>query len=73
MVREIRAISETIVRVKFDSSVVGEPYYLDPDNYVFTGDLEALGVVVFQNDTIDIITTPQKTDCFYELEVIKNA
>lgn len=67
-VRQIRAVSETLVRVQFDAPVTGEPSYLDPDNYVFNEGLEALGVVVFRADTVDVMTTPQETDRFYKLD-----
>jgi len=72
-VREIRAISETLVRVKFAEPITGEPAYLDPDSYVFTDGLEALGVVVYRHDTVDVMTTPQQTDRFYTLEVNPDA
>jgi len=67
-VRQIRAVSETLVRVQFDAPVIGEPSCLDPDSYVFTEGLEALGVVVFRADTVDVMTTPQETDRFYKLD-----
>ncbi len=73
VVREIRAVSETLLRVQFDSPIAGLAPYLDPDNYIFRGRLESIGVALVELDTVDVITTPQETDHFYELEVKSNA
>lgn len=72
-IREIWAVEEETVRVRFDSPIVGLKGYLNPDNYIFTENLEALGVVVVRPDVIEIITTPQKRDQFYTLEIRSDA
>lgn len=72
-VRNIRAVSDTIVRVKFDAPILGKQSCLDPDNYVFSEGLVALGAVVSGYDSVDILTTPQEKDRFYTLEMKSNA
>jgi len=70
---KIGAVSEEIVRVQFDAPIEGIAAYLDPDSYIFTEGLETLGVVVVQPDTVDVLTTPQETDHFYQLKMDHNA
>ncbi len=67
-IQEIRAVRDTLVRVRFDAPVAGETRYLDPDNYSFSEGLQCLGVVVCEPDTVDLITTPQETDRYYTVE-----
>lgn len=69
----ISAVSQTLVKVCFDAPVNDDSNYLNPDHYVFDGGLESLGVVFIKPDTVQIITTPQKTDHFYQLEYKGNA
>ena len=69
---KIGAMSEELVRIQFDAPIKGIAEYLDPDSYLFTEGLEALGVVIVLPDTVEVITTPQETDRFYKLEMDPN-
>jgi hypothetical protein len=68
-IQNIQAISATVVRVQFDAPVDRDPFYLDPDHYCFNEGLEALGVVIYQPNIVDVMTTTQETDKMYRLEM----
>ena len=61
--------SPTTVVVNFESSVVGTPYYLEPNSYKFSNGLETLGVLLVDESVVELQTTPQIRDVAYDLEV----
>lgn len=72
MVKEITPVSSLLLRVKFGSQIKGKPAFLDPDNYSFTEGLEAVGVVLLDETTVELMTTPQEIDRKYQLSVSIN-
>ena len=67
VVREIMPVSPVALRVKFDTPISGGPAYIDPDNYRFTEGLEAVGVVLIDESTVEVLTTQQEVDRKYKL------
>ncbi len=61
--------SPTSVKITFSDVVRGKEGYMDPDSYHFTGGLEALGVLLLGESTVEVYTTPQMHDTEYDLEV----
>lgn len=70
-VKLVRPVSPITIRIQFDKRVMNDPFYLDPDNYVFSGGLKPLAVIIRGDKTVDVQTTPQDVDQLYEL-VLKN-
>lgn len=71
-VRKITPVSPLLLRVQFNSQIIGEPAFLDPDNYSFTEGLEVVGVRLLDKMTVELMTTPQEIDRKYQLSFSGN-
>jgi hypothetical protein len=65
----LQTISPESVRLRFDTSISDDPFFLDPDTYCFSDDLQSLAVLLVDDCTVEIVTTSQKIDHRYELRI----